>query len=154
MRKHDEFQPLFDSRAKDVTAKAAIETSIATIKMTEAIEELPDKLADKFFEKMTQLMPPEPVPPQITVTNPPQNPPVLPPPQEVSEVGQLVAQNQPITQPLEAFNLEGFLAQLDAPGGGVRWRDRLYVQRAADAQLKRQLLKWGSTTTIHAPQKQ
>ena len=158
LRQHDEFQPLFDSRAKDVTAKATLEASIAMIqtaeaaqKMASTLETLPEELAhelsEKFFEKMTQLIPSAPTAPQITITNPP----ALPQPPEISEDGQPVAANEPITQPLESFDLEGFLAQLDAPGGGVRLRDKLYVERAADAELRRELLKWGSTTTIHAP---
>ncbi|MGB0384408.1 MAG: AAA-like domain-containing protein [Ardenticatenaceae bacterium] len=183
LRDRSEFQPLFDSRARDVTAEATRlaavatrETAQATKKMTEAIEALPEELAEKFVEKIAQLMAPQPAPPQIRVTiddqipaltpQPPlprlgegeligasvaAAPALLPAPQQVSEDGQLVAGDEGMVPPLEAFDLEGFLARLDAPGGGVKLRDRLYVEREADGLLRRQLLKWGSTTTIHAP---
>ncbi|MGB0386098.1 MAG: AAA-like domain-containing protein [Ardenticatenaceae bacterium] len=74
-----------------------------------------------------------------------------PPPQILDEDGQLISNDQAVKEPLEGPNLESILAQLDAPGGGVKLRDTLYIQREADARLKRQLLKSGSTTTIHAP---
>ena len=43
-----------------------------------------------------------------------------------------------------------FLEALDAPGGAVKLRDRLYIERKADAAFKREILKAGTTTTIRA----
>jgi len=42
------------------------------------------------------------------------------------------------------------LEELEAPGGAVKLRDRFYVERDADARLKREIVKPGTTTTIRA----
>jgi hypothetical protein len=43
-----------------------------------------------------------------------------------------------------------FLKELVVPGGAVRLSDELYVERDADARLREEIVKWGSTTTIRA----
>jgi hypothetical protein len=54
-----------------------------------------------------------------------------------------------IHPPLPEFDPR-FVEQLPAPGGAVKLRDRLYVERDADARLRREVVKRGSTTTIRA----
>jgi hypothetical protein len=44
-----------------------------------------------------------------------------------------------------------FLEDLEAPGGAVKLRDKLYIVRESDPRLKRAMLKRGTTTTIRAP---
>jgi hypothetical protein len=68
----------------------------------------------------------------------------------VSEDGRPVADDETLHSPLPEFDPR-FLEELSAPGGVVKLRDKLYVKREADAHLKRQIVKWGSTTTIRAP---
>ena len=53
--------------------------------------------------------------------------------------------------PLEAFDARSFLPSLQAPGGAVRLRDKLYVRRQADDELQQAVVQWGTTTTIRAP---
>jgi hypothetical protein len=43
------------------------------------------------------------------------------------------------------------LKELAVPGGVVRMRDKLYIEREADTKLKEQIVKRGTTTTIRAP---
>lgn len=68
----------------------------------------------------------------------------------ISEDGQLIPRHQIALPPLPAFDPH-FLKELAVPGGAVKLRDRLYIERAVDEQLLLQLLKWGSTITIRAP---
>ncbi|MEM7114175.1 MAG: AAA-like domain-containing protein [Chloroflexota bacterium] len=68
----------------------------------------------------------------------------------LSEDGRLLTNPATIQPPLPEFDPR-LVAKLPAPGGAVKLRDTLYVQRHADQQLQQQLLQWGSTTTIRAP---
>jgi len=70
--------------------------------------------------------------------------------QVISEDGRPVADNESWHSPLPQFDPR-FLEKLDAPGGVVKLRDKLYIEREADANLKREIVKWGTTTTIRAP---
>lgn len=54
-----------------------------------------------------------------------------------------------IHPPLPEFDPR-FIEKLPAPGGAVRLRDELYVERDADGRLRREVVKRGSTTTIRA----
>ncbi|MBI1878332.1 MAG: AAA-like domain-containing protein [Chloroflexi bacterium] len=67
----------------------------------------------------------------------------------ISEDGRPIVETEALQPPLPEFDPR-FLAELPAPGGAVKLRDTLYVEREADGQLKRELTKWGSTTTIRA----
>lgn len=68
----------------------------------------------------------------------------------LSEDGRLVAADETALPPLPAFDPR-FLQKLVVPGGAVKLRDTLYMERAVDADLKDQMVKWGTTTTIRAP---
>jgi hypothetical protein len=68
----------------------------------------------------------------------------------ISEDGRPVADDETLHSPLPEFDPR-FLEELPAPGGVVKLRDKLYIERGADVHLKRQIVKWGSTTTIRAP---
>lgn len=68
----------------------------------------------------------------------------------IAEDGQLVSPNEASSPPLPAFDPR-FLKELIVPGGAVKLRDHLYIERAVDSQLKDQIIKWGTTTTIRAP---
>ena len=68
----------------------------------------------------------------------------------ISEDGRLVTDRETSPPPLPAFDPRS-LKELAVPGGAVKLRDRFYVERDVDAQLKNQVIKWGSTTTIRAP---
>jgi len=57
---------------------------------------------------------------------------------------------QGFTPPLPKFNTL-VLKDLTTPGGAVRLRDEFYVEREADAQLNREIIKPGATITIRAP---
>lgn len=69
-----------------------------------------------------------------------------------TEDGQAIAHSeaQSLHAPLPEFDPR-LLEQLAVPGGAVRLRDKLYIERPADARLKPQLMKYGSLTTIRAP---
>jgi hypothetical protein len=67
----------------------------------------------------------------------------------LSEDGRPVASEGVLSPPLPAFDPR-FLEELEAPGGAVKLRDRFYVERAADARLKREVVRVGTTTTIRA----
>ena len=43
------------------------------------------------------------------------------------------------------------LHSLSVPGGAVRLQDRFYIERSEDADLRYQLTRFGTTTTIRAP---
>jgi hypothetical protein len=64
----------------------------------------------------------------------------------VSEDGQLIADDDALHSPLPEFDPRF----LEAPGGAVKLRDKLYIKREADGALKREIVKWGTTTTIRA----
>jgi hypothetical protein len=67
----------------------------------------------------------------------------------ISEDGRPVADGETMPRPLPEFDPR-FLDELEAPGGTVKLRDRFYVERDADAHLKRQIVRSGSITTIRA----
>lgn len=68
----------------------------------------------------------------------------------ISEDGRFVTRDGVPLAPLPAFNPRSVI-QLAVPGGAVKLRDKLYIERAADAHLKEQMGGWGTTTTIRAP---
>ena len=69
----------------------------------------------------------------------------------ISEDGQLISgRESSASPPLPAFDPR-FLKELIVPGGAVKLRDKLYIERTVDAQLKDQIVSWGTTTTIRAP---
>lgn len=68
----------------------------------------------------------------------------------VSDDGRVITDNANFHPPLPEFDPR-FLKQLDMPGGVVKLSDRLYVEREADARLKDQITRWGTTTAIRAP---
>ncbi len=82
--------------------------------------------------------------------------PISPPPRFgietsiISEDGRLIARDAASPPPLPAFDPR-FLKELVVPGGAVKLRDQFYIERKADAHLKDQIIKWGTTTTIRAP---
>lgn len=78
---------------------------------------------------LTKLIKQPATPPQVERFTPPANKPQQP---------------QPTVYPR-------FHEALEAPGGVVKLRDRFYVERDADAHLKREIIKSGTTTTIRAP---
>lgn len=67
----------------------------------------------------------------------------------ISEDGRVVADIKTLHAPLPEFDPR-FADDMDAPGGAVKLRDRFYVEREADAFLKREICKTGTTTTIRA----
>ena len=64
----------------------------------------------------------------------------------LSEDGRIISQDELISPPLPEFDPRS----LDAPGGAVKLRDKLYIERDADEYLKREIIKMGTTTTIRA----
>jgi hypothetical protein len=66
----------------------------------------------------------------------------------ISEDGQPMRDD--MSAPLPEFDPR-FLDDLSVPGGAVRLRDEFYVERKADADLRRQNERRGSITTILAP---
>lgn len=68
----------------------------------------------------------------------------------LSEDGRLVTGDETSPPPLPAFDPR-FLQKLVVPGGAVKLRDKLYIERGVDAELKEQIVSWGSTVTIRAP---
>jgi hypothetical protein len=65
-----------------------------------------------------------------------------------SEDGRVV-RNGKEAAPLPEFDPR-LLDELEAPGGAVKLRDQLYVEREADARFKNQVLRAGATVTIRA----
>jgi hypothetical protein len=55
-----------------------------------------------------------------------------------------------MSRPLPEFDPR-LLQELETPGGAVQLNDRFYVERDADARLKREIVKAGTITTIRAP---
>ena len=68
----------------------------------------------------------------------------------ISEDGRLVPRNEISSPPLPAFDPR-YLKELTVPGGAVKLRDQLYIERKIDAQFREQTVGWGTTTTIRAP---
>lgn len=71
----------------------------------------------------------------------------------LSDDGHLIATKDlqnPYTSPLPAFD-SGILETLATPGGTVKLKDTLYIQREADLKFRREVLKEGTTTIIRAP---
>jgi hypothetical protein len=66
----------------------------------------------------------------------------------ISEDGRPVHEDGDLHPPLPEFDPR-FL-ELDAPGGTVKLRSEFYVERDADGQLKREILRSGTMTTIRA----
>ena len=77
----------------------------------------------------------------------------IPPKPAIGELilsdGRAIADEEALHPPLPEFDPR-FLEELEAPGGAVKPRDRFYVERDADARLKREIVKPGTTTTIRA----
>ena len=67
----------------------------------------------------------------------------------ISEDGRPLASAESLNAPLPEFDPR-CLEELTAPGGAMTMRDRFYIERTADARLKRELLRQGTTTTIRA----
>jgi len=67
----------------------------------------------------------------------------------LSEDGRPVTDGESLHPPLPEFDPR-FLEELEAPGGAVKLGDRFYVERSADARLKREVVRPGTTTTIRA----
>jgi hypothetical protein len=68
----------------------------------------------------------------------------------ISEDGRPLASDEVAAPPLPAFDPRSW-QEFSVPGGAVKLRDKLYIERSADAQLKEQIISWGTTTTIRAP---
>jgi hypothetical protein len=68
----------------------------------------------------------------------------------LSEDGRPISAEETLHPPLPEFDPR-FLEELPVPGGAVTLRDKLYVEREADVQLQREIVKWSSTITIRAP---
>jgi serine/threonine protein kinase len=66
-----------------------------------------------------------------------------------SEDGGVVRDGETLPPPLPEFDPR-ILESLEAPGGVVKLRDTLYIERRADGQLRREVVKKGTTTTIRA----
>lgn len=66
---------------------------------------------------------------------------------EISEDGGCITDEQDKPAPLPEFDPR-LLARLSPPGGAVRLRDRLYIERAADFDFREEILRWGSTVSI------
>jgi len=68
----------------------------------------------------------------------------------VSEDGRVVSDEKAMPSPLPEIDPR-FIEELVAPGGAVKLRSKFYIERGADDQVKREVLKSGTTTTIRAP---
>ncbi|MEM7345985.1 MAG: AAA-like domain-containing protein [Chloroflexota bacterium] len=66
-----------------------------------------------------------------------------------SEDGGILEDSDSLHPPLPEFDPR-LLEALEAPGGVVKLRDKFYIERHADAQLRREVIKSGTTTTIRA----
>jgi hypothetical protein len=67
----------------------------------------------------------------------------------VSDDGRIIADDETLHPPLPEFDPR-WIEELEAPGGAVKLRSRFYVEREADARLKREIVRAGTTTTIRA----
>ncbi len=68
----------------------------------------------------------------------------------VSEDGHIITTDEPLHSPLPEFDPR-FLEELPTPGGAVKLRDKFYIEREADADLRWEIVKLGTTTAIRAP---
>ena len=68
----------------------------------------------------------------------------------VSEDGRAISDESSLHPPLPEFDPR-ILEELEVPGGAVKLRDRFYIERDADAHLKREVVRAGTITTIRAP---
>lgn len=66
---------------------------------------------------------------------------------EIAEDGRPLTNPDSLHPPLPEFDPRW----LEAPGGVVKLRDKFYIERSSDAQLKTEVIKTGTTTTIRAP---
>jgi serine/threonine protein kinase len=66
-----------------------------------------------------------------------------------SEDGGQFIDSDTLHPPLPEFDPR-LLEALEAPGGVVKLRDKFYIERQADTQLRREITKPGTTTTIRA----
>ncbi len=67
----------------------------------------------------------------------------------LSEDGGAVVKSDTLHPPLPEFD-SSLIEVLDAPGGVIKLRDNFYIERQGDEQLRRQVVKSGTTTTIRA----
>ena len=65
----------------------------------------------------------------------------------LAEDGRPITKSDTLHPPLPEFDPR----HLEAPGGVVKLRDKLYIERHTDTQLKNEIMKPGTTTTIRAP---
>lgn len=68
----------------------------------------------------------------------------------LSEDGRRLKSEDVYQAPLPEFDPR-LLKRLAVPGGAVKLRDKLYIERDADRILKDEIIDWGTTTTIRAP---
>jgi hypothetical protein len=68
----------------------------------------------------------------------------------IFEDGCLVTSDERVHAPRPEFDPR-FLAMLEAPGDAVKLRSELYIEREADARLKNEIVKSGTTVSIRAP---
>jgi len=68
----------------------------------------------------------------------------------LSEDGRQLTSDEPYHEPLPEFDPR-MIKRLAVPGGAVKLRDKLYIERDADRILKEEIVDWGTTTTIRAP---
>ncbi|MCP4410325.1 MAG: TIR domain-containing protein, partial [Gammaproteobacteria bacterium] len=64
----------------------------------------------------------------------------------LSEDGGVIDDGETLPPPLPEFDPR-FLEELQAPGGVVKLRDDFYIERRGDEQLRREIIKMGTTTT-------
>jgi len=67
----------------------------------------------------------------------------------LSEDGGAVVRADTLHPPLPEFD-SSLIEVLDAPGGVIKLRDNFYIERQGDEQLRRQIIRPGTTTTIRA----
>ncbi|VAW33075.1 hypothetical protein MNBD_CHLOROFLEXI01-502 [hydrothermal vent metagenome] len=68
----------------------------------------------------------------------------------LSEDGRYLTSSQTSPPPSPEFDPR-FIKRLTAPGGAVRFSDKLYVERDEDGDLHTEIVQWGATITIRAP---
>ncbi len=99
-----------------------------------------EKVATAISQAIAETLPPQPDPfSQIPETG-----------GALSEDGRYLTPAQTAPPPSPEFDPR-FIKRLTAPGGAVRFSDKLYVERAEDADLRAELVQWGATITIRAP---
>jgi hypothetical protein len=75
--------------------------------------------------------------------------PIKPASNILSEDGDAISNEGDLRPPLPQFDPR-LLETLEAPGGVVKLRDTFYIERQADGQVRREVSKAGTTTTIRA----